>query len=138
MAGGCARIAEQELATLPTPEPICRNRSGQNRSGRPFDTFEITLLTGYVVENLPPAANADYPLLPVITSKTEVNGNVLRYTRSMEVKQLAGRSTRLRTSSAFIRSSMATNETRRCSSPPWLYKQVVSGIRLTRLRYDPR
>jgi hypothetical protein len=52
------------------------------------DTFEITLPPGYVVDDLPPAANADYPFASY-HSKTEVNGNVLRYTRSIEVKQLA-------------------------------------------------
>jgi hypothetical protein len=40
------------------------------------------------VDDLPPAANADYPFASY-HSKTEVNGNVLRYTRSIEVKQLA-------------------------------------------------
>jgi len=52
------------------------------------DTFEITLPAGYVVDDLPPAANADYPFASY-HSKTEVTGNVLRYTRSLEVKQLA-------------------------------------------------
>jgi len=52
------------------------------------DTFEITLPPGYVVDDLPPAANADYPFASY-HSKTEVTGNVLRYTRSIEVKQLA-------------------------------------------------
>jgi len=52
------------------------------------DTFEITLPPGYVVDDLPPAANADYPFASY-HSKTEVNGNILRYTRSIEVKQLA-------------------------------------------------
>jgi hypothetical protein len=42
----------------------------------------------YVVDDLPPAADADYPFASY-HSKTEVNGNVLLYTRSMEVKQLA-------------------------------------------------
>ena len=52
------------------------------------DTFEITLPVGYVVDDLPPAANADYPFASY-HSKTELNGNVLRYTRSLEYKQLA-------------------------------------------------
>ena len=52
------------------------------------DAFEITLPPGYEVDDLPPAVNADYPFASY-HSKTEVNGNVLRYTRSVEVKQLA-------------------------------------------------
>jgi hypothetical protein len=50
------------------------------------DTFEITLPPAYVVDDLRPAANADYPFASY-HSKTEVNGNVLLYT--IEVKQLA-------------------------------------------------
>jgi hypothetical protein len=52
------------------------------------DTFAIRLPTGYVVDDLRPAANADYPFASY-PSKTEVNGNVLRHARSMEVKRLA-------------------------------------------------
>ncbi len=54
---------------------------------RDTDTFEITLPPGFEVDDLPPAANADYPFASY-HSKTEVTGNVLRYTRSFEVKQL--------------------------------------------------
>src|SRR5882672_5666985 len=55
---------------------------------RDTDTFEITLPPGYTVDDLPPAANADY-IFASYHSKTEVSGNVLRYTRAVEVKQLA-------------------------------------------------
>ena len=55
---------------------------------RDTDTFEITLPAGYVVDDLPPAADAEYPFASY-HSKTEVNGNVLRYTRAVELKQLA-------------------------------------------------
>lgn len=51
------------------------------------DTFEITLPRGYEVDDLPPAINADYSFASY-HSKTEVNGNVLRYTRTFEVKEL--------------------------------------------------
>jgi hypothetical protein len=52
------------------------------------DTFEITLPTGYVVDDLPPAIDADYGFASY-HSKTEVAGNVLRYHRVFEVKELS-------------------------------------------------
>jgi hypothetical protein len=51
------------------------------------DTFEITLPPGYEVDDLPQAINADYSFASY-HSRTEVNGNVLRYTRTYEVKEL--------------------------------------------------
>ena len=54
---------------------------------RDTDSFEITLPPGYEVDDLPPSANADYPFASY-HSKTEVNGNVLLYKRTFEVKQL--------------------------------------------------
>ena len=75
---------------------------------RDTDTFEITLPPGFEVDDLPPAANADYPFASY-HSKTEVTGNVLRYTRSFEVKQLTCLWTRWKTSSAYTESSLATN-----------------------------
>jgi hypothetical protein len=53
---------------------------------RDSDTFEITLPNGYEVDDLPPAVNADYDFASY-HSKSEVNGNVLRYTRTFEVKK---------------------------------------------------
>jgi len=52
------------------------------------DTFEITLPPGYEVEDLPPPVNADYSF-GSYHSKTEASGNVLRYTRSYEIKELS-------------------------------------------------
>jgi len=52
------------------------------------DTFEITLPAGYVVDELPAPVNADYSF-GSYHSKTEVNGPVIRYTRSFEIKQLS-------------------------------------------------
>jgi hypothetical protein len=52
------------------------------------DTFEITLPSGYEVEELPPALDLNYSFASY-HSKTESNGNVLRYTRSLEVKELS-------------------------------------------------
>jgi hypothetical protein len=49
------------------------------------DTFEITMPPGYEVDDLPPPVNLDYPF-GAYHSKTEVQGNVIRYTRSLEIK----------------------------------------------------
>jgi uncharacterized protein DUF3857/transglutaminase superfamily protein len=55
---------------------------------RDTDTFEITMPAGYEVDDLPPAVNADYSFASY-HSKTEVNGNTLKYTRTFEVKELS-------------------------------------------------
>jgi hypothetical protein len=52
------------------------------------DTFEIQLPPGYEVDDLPPPVNVDYSF-GSYHSKTEANGNVLRYTRTMEIKELS-------------------------------------------------
>ena len=53
-----------------------------------MDTIEITLPAGYEVDDLPPPVNADYSFASY-HSKTEVNGNTLKYTRTFEVKELS-------------------------------------------------
>ena len=55
---------------------------------RDTDTFEITLPAGYEMDDLPPPVNADYSFASY-HSKTEVNGNTLKYTRTFEVKELS-------------------------------------------------
>jgi hypothetical protein len=55
---------------------------------RDSDTFEITLPAGYEVDDLPPPVNADYSFASY-HSKTEATGNLLKYTRSFEVKELS-------------------------------------------------
>ena len=55
---------------------------------RDTDTFEITMPAGYEVDDLPPAVNAEYSFASY-HSKTEVNGNTLKYTRTFEVKELS-------------------------------------------------
>jgi len=55
---------------------------------RDTDTFEIALPAGYEVDDLPPPVDADYGFASY-HSKTEVNGNMLKYTRSFEVKELS-------------------------------------------------
>jgi len=53
-----------------------------------FDRYEITLPEGYVVDDLPPPADADYSFASY-HSKTEAKGNALIYTRTMEIKELS-------------------------------------------------
>ena len=52
------------------------------------DAIEITIPPGYEVDDLPPPVNADYSFASY-HSKTEVNGNTLKYTRTFEVKELS-------------------------------------------------
>jgi len=54
---------------------------------RDTDLFEITLPEGYVVDDLPPAVDAEYPFA-VYHSKTEAVGRTLRYTRVFEMKSV--------------------------------------------------
>jgi Domain of Unknown Function with PDB structure (DUF3857)/Transglutaminase-like superfamily len=49
------------------------------------DVFEIALPAGYEVDDLPAPVQADYEFASY-RSKAEVSGNVLRYTRSFELK----------------------------------------------------
>ncbi|MGB8579811.1 MAG: DUF3857 and transglutaminase domain-containing protein [Candidatus Sulfotelmatobacter sp.] len=52
------------------------------------DSFEITIPQGYVVDDVPPPVDADYGFASY-HSKTVVNGNVVDYTRTFEVKELS-------------------------------------------------
>jgi hypothetical protein len=53
-----------------------------------IDVYEITLPAGYEVDELPPPTDADYSFASY-HSKTEVQGNVLRYKRTYEIKELS-------------------------------------------------
>ena len=55
---------------------------------RDTDTFEISLPQGYVVDDMPPPVDSDYSFASY-HSKTEVKGNLIRYTRTFEVKELS-------------------------------------------------
>jgi hypothetical protein len=55
---------------------------------RDTDTFEIALPSGYEVDDLPPPVDVDYGYANY-HSKTEVSGNIIRYTRAFEVKDLS-------------------------------------------------
>jgi hypothetical protein len=52
------------------------------------DVFEIALPTGYQVDELPPPTDLEYSF-GSYHSKSVVEGNVLRYTRTLEIKQLS-------------------------------------------------
>jgi transglutaminase-like putative cysteine protease len=52
------------------------------------DTFDITLPTGLVVDDVPPPVDADYGFASY-HAKTEVKGNVIHYSRTFEVKELS-------------------------------------------------
>lgn len=55
---------------------------------RDTDSFEIAMPPGYEVEDLPPAVDADIGFA-AYHSKSEVSGNLIRYTRTFEVKELS-------------------------------------------------
>jgi len=55
---------------------------------RDTDSFEIALPPGYEVDELPPPMDVDYSF-GSYHSKTEASGNVLHYTRSLEIKELS-------------------------------------------------
>jgi transglutaminase-like putative cysteine protease len=80
-------LGQKARATLETPEPR-RYPIEFDGPERDTDNFEITLPSGYAVDDLPPAVDADFPFASY-HSKTEVVGNVLRYHRTFEVKQLS-------------------------------------------------
>jgi uncharacterized protein DUF3857/transglutaminase superfamily protein len=52
------------------------------------DTFEIALPAGYEIDDVPPAVDVDFGFASY-HSKTEGVGNLLRYTRTFEVKELS-------------------------------------------------
>lgn len=55
---------------------------------RDSDTFDITIPTGFVVEDVPPPVDADYSFASY-HAKTEVKGNQIHYSRTFEVKELS-------------------------------------------------
>ena len=55
---------------------------------RDTDSFEIALPPGYEVDELPPPADVDYSF-GSYHSKTETSGQILHYTRSVEIKELS-------------------------------------------------
>ena len=55
---------------------------------RDTDTFDITIPAGFVVDDLPPPADADFSFASY-HAKTEVQGNLIHYSRTFEVKELS-------------------------------------------------
>jgi len=55
---------------------------------RDTDTFDIAIPAGYVVDDIPPAVDADYSFASY-HSKTEVRENSIHYSRTFEVKELS-------------------------------------------------
>jgi hypothetical protein len=53
---------------------------------RDMDVFEITIPAGYEVDDLPQPVSAEFGFASY-SSKAEINGNVLRYSRTFEVKE---------------------------------------------------
>ena len=66
------------------------------------DVYEITLPAGYVVDDLPPPSDADYSFASY-HSKTELQGNLLRYTRTYEIKELSVPTSKLNDLKTFYR-----------------------------------
>ena len=66
------------------------------------DTFEITLPQGYVVDEVPPPVELNYSFA-TYRSKTEAIGNVLRYTRTFEIKELSVPLTKMEELKGFYR-----------------------------------
>ena len=79
-------IGVKSSALLETKEP--RKYPVQFEApSRDTDEFDITLPPGYVAEDLPPAVSVDYGFASY-QSKSQVSGNVLRYTRTFEVREV--------------------------------------------------
>ena len=55
---------------------------------RDIDSVEIEMPTGYEIDDLPPALDLDFSFASY-HSKTEAAGNVLKYTRTFEIKELS-------------------------------------------------
>jgi transglutaminase-like putative cysteine protease len=69
---------------------------------RNTDVFEITVPAGFVPDSLPPAVNEDIGSVSY-RSSTTFAGNVLRYTRTLEVKELSVPVAKAQSLKAFYR-----------------------------------
>jgi hypothetical protein len=72
------------------------------------DSFEISIPAGYKVDDLPAPVDTDYSFASY-HSKTEVDGNVIRYTRTFEIKQLSVPVSKVEDLKKFYR-TIATDE----------------------------
>jgi hypothetical protein len=80
-------IGTKALAFLETKEPR-KFPIELEEPTRDTDSFEITIPAGYTVDDLPPPVDADFGFASY-HAKTVVNGNVVDYTRTFEVKELS-------------------------------------------------
>jgi transglutaminase-like putative cysteine protease len=80
-------LGNKAMGILETKEPR-RFAIEFDGPARDTDTFEIAIPAGYTVDDMPPAVDADYSFASY-HAKTEVNGGVIRYTRTFEVKELS-------------------------------------------------
>jgi Domain of Unknown Function with PDB structure (DUF3857)/Transglutaminase-like superfamily len=55
---------------------------------RDSDSFDITIPAGYVVDDIPPPVDVEYSFA-TYHAKTEVKGNLIHYSRTLEVKELS-------------------------------------------------
>jgi hypothetical protein len=80
-------IGNKALSFLETKEPR-RFPIELEEPTQDTDSFEISIPSGYVVDDLPPPVDVDYSFASY-HSKTVVTGNVVGYTRTFEVKELS-------------------------------------------------
>jgi predicted transglutaminase-like cysteine proteinase len=80
-------LGSKSWAVLETKEPRKFPLEFDGPS-RDTDSFDIALPPGYEVDELPPPADAEFSF-GSYHSKTEASGQVLHYTRSMEIKELS-------------------------------------------------
>lgn len=78
-------IRTQSFLEVPEPRENAIEFKGPSRE---TDSFEITLPVDYAVEELPPPVDVELEFA-TYHSKVELTGNVLRYTRSLEYRQLS-------------------------------------------------
>jgi hypothetical protein len=80
-------LGSKARAVLETKEPRKFPLEFEGPS-RDTDSFEIALPQGFEVDELPPPTDVEYSFASY-HSKTESSGQTLRYTRSMEIKELS-------------------------------------------------
>jgi Domain of Unknown Function with PDB structure (DUF3857)/Transglutaminase-like superfamily len=80
-------LGEESSDVLETKEPRIYPMEFEGLH-RDWDRVEIALPAGYTVDELPPPADLEYSF-GTYHSKTEVQGNALVYTRTLEIRQLA-------------------------------------------------
>ncbi len=80
-------IGSKSSAILETKDPRKFPLEFEGPS-RDTDSFDITLPPGYEVDELPPPTDVDYSF-GSYHSKTVADGNVLHYTRALEIRELS-------------------------------------------------